>query len=143
MKFFLDENFPRPALAQLVSGDHSASHALDYFPPGTDDEKLFERAQRDGAIFITTDKDFFHTIPLAFARHGGAIVITLRKPNRAAMRSTGRTWTTALKSATCWTRSRLRELQGYAEKIRLRGQDRAGISLMVVTVAVRMASIIL
>jgi predicted nuclease of predicted toxin-antitoxin system len=83
MKFFLDENFPRPALTYLVSAGHSAAHALDYFPPGTDDEKLFERAQSDGAIFITTDKDFFHTIPLAFARHGGAIVITLRKPNRA------------------------------------------------------------
>jgi predicted nuclease of predicted toxin-antitoxin system len=83
MKFFLDENFPRPALIFLVSLGHSAAHALDYFPPGTADEKLFARAQSDGAIFITTDKDFFHTIPLAFARHGGAIVITLRKPNRA------------------------------------------------------------
>ena len=83
MKFFLDENFPRPALTYLVSAGHFATHALDSFQPGTDDEKLFERAQSDGAIFITTDKDFFHTIPLAFARHGGAIVITLRKPNRA------------------------------------------------------------
>jgi len=31
---------------------------------------------------VTTDKDFFHTIPLAFARHNGAIVITLHRPNR-------------------------------------------------------------
>jgi hypothetical protein len=28
-------------------------------------------------------KTFFHTIPLSFARHHGAIVFTLRKPNRA------------------------------------------------------------
>ena len=83
MKFFLDENFPRLALAQLVAAGHSASHALDSFPPGTADDKLFAHAQTDGAIFITTDKDFFHTIPLTFARHGGALVITLRKPNRA------------------------------------------------------------
>jgi predicted nuclease of predicted toxin-antitoxin system len=83
MKFFLDENFPRPALVQLVSTGHCAAHALDYFPPGTADEKLFAHAQAHGAIFITTDKDFFHAVPLAFARHGGAIVITLRKPNRA------------------------------------------------------------
>jgi predicted nuclease of predicted toxin-antitoxin system len=83
MKFFLDENFPRLALSQLVSAGHFASHAMDCFPPGTADDKLFAHAQSDGAIFITTDKDFFHTIPLAFARHGGAIVITLRKPNRA------------------------------------------------------------
>lgn len=83
MKFFLDENFPRPAIAQLVSAGHSASHTLDHFPPGTADDTLFDHARQSGAIFITTDKDFFHTIPLAFARHGGAIVITLRKPNRA------------------------------------------------------------
>ena len=82
MKFFLDENFPRPAISHLVAAGHSASHTLDYFSPGTADDKLFEHAQQVGAIFITTDKDFFHTIPLAFARHGVAIVITLRKPNR-------------------------------------------------------------
>ena len=46
------------------------------------DDKLFAHAQEQNAIFVTTDKDFFHTIPLSFARHHGAIVITLRKPNR-------------------------------------------------------------
>ena len=60
MKFFLDENFPRPAIAQLVSAGYSASHTLDHFPPGTADDKLFDHAQQAGAIFITTDKDFFH-----------------------------------------------------------------------------------
>jgi predicted nuclease of predicted toxin-antitoxin system len=83
MKFFLDENFPRPALTFLESVKHSASHALQYFPPGTPDTKLFAHAQEQNAVFITTDKDFFHTIPLAFQHHKGAIVITLRKPNRA------------------------------------------------------------
>jgi predicted nuclease of predicted toxin-antitoxin system len=82
MKFFLDENFPRPALTQLQSAGHSAIHALEIFPPGTADETLFAHAQSESAVFITTDKDFFHTIPLAFARHHGAIVITLRRPNR-------------------------------------------------------------
>jgi predicted nuclease of predicted toxin-antitoxin system len=83
MKFFLDENFPRPALAYLESNGHSASHSLAHFPPGTEDDRLFAHAQTHDAVFVTTDKDFFHTIPLAFARHSGAIVITLRKPNRA------------------------------------------------------------
>ncbi len=45
--------------------------------------ELFAHAQRQEAIFITTDKDFFHTVPLAFEHHHGSIVITLRKPNRA------------------------------------------------------------
>ena len=83
MRFFLDENFPRPAIAFLESAGHSASHALQTFPPGAADAKLFAYAQERKAIFVTTDKDFFHTVPLAFERHSGAIVITLRKPNRA------------------------------------------------------------
>jgi predicted nuclease of predicted toxin-antitoxin system len=82
MKFFLDENFPRPALTQLQSAGHSAAHALEIFPPGTPDDQLFAHAQKERAIFITTDKDFFHTVPLTFAKHHGAIVITLRRPNR-------------------------------------------------------------
>jgi len=83
MRFFLDENFPRTAPAFLESTGHSATHALQHFPPGTADAKLFAHAQEQRAVFVSTDKDFFHTIPLAFERHCGAIVITLRKPNRA------------------------------------------------------------
>jgi predicted nuclease of predicted toxin-antitoxin system len=83
MTFFLDENFPRSALDHLKSAGHAASHALDSFPQGTSDDKLVGCAQEMNAIFVTTDKDLFHTIPMSFARHRGAIVITLRKPNRA------------------------------------------------------------
>lgn len=83
MKFFLDENFPRPALNFLESAGHSASHALQHFPPGTADTKLFAHAQEQSAVFVTTDKDFFHTIPLEYEHHSGAIVITLRRANRA------------------------------------------------------------
>jgi predicted nuclease of predicted toxin-antitoxin system len=82
MKFFLDENFPRPALLKLQSAGHSGVHALEIFPPGTADEQLFTHAQQEQAVFITTDKDFYHTVPLAFSQHHGAIVITLRRPNR-------------------------------------------------------------
>jgi predicted nuclease of predicted toxin-antitoxin system len=82
MKFFLDENFPRSALLSLRSVGHIAVHTLEIFPPGTADDLLFTHAQQEQAVFITTDKDFYHTVPLAFARHHGAIVITLRRPNR-------------------------------------------------------------
>jgi predicted nuclease of predicted toxin-antitoxin system len=83
MKFFLDENFPRPAIKQLEAAGHVAAHALAIFPPGTADENLFAHAQTERAVFVTTDKDFFHTIPLTFEHHHGAIVITLRRANRA------------------------------------------------------------
>lgn len=82
MNFLLDENFPRPALVQLQLAGHTATHVLDSFPPGTADDRLFAHAQQVRAVFVTTDKDFFHTIPLAFAQHQGAIVITLHRPNR-------------------------------------------------------------
>lgn len=55
---------------------------MDFFSPGTADDRLFAHAQQQHAVFVTTDKDFFHTIPLAFEQHLGAIVITLRRPNR-------------------------------------------------------------
>ena|SRR6185437_3344023 len=85
MKFFLDENFPRAALDFLRNSAHSATHALDHFPPGTSDERLFAHAQTEAAIFISTDKDFFHTVPLTCPQHAGAIVITLHKANRDAL----------------------------------------------------------
>ena len=69
MNFFLDENFPRPAITLLESAGHSATHALQVFPPGIEDAKLFAEAQERKAIFVTTDKDFFHTIPLTFKQH--------------------------------------------------------------------------
>ena|ERR1700722_19813701 len=69
----------------LQAAGHQGSHALDSFPPGADDDKLFAHAQEKSAIFVTTDRDFFHTVPLAFARHSGAIVITLRKADRASL----------------------------------------------------------
>ena len=58
MKFFLDENFPRPALTSLQAAGHSAVHALEIFPPGTADDVLFAHAQQERAIFITTDRVF-------------------------------------------------------------------------------------
>jgi predicted nuclease of predicted toxin-antitoxin system len=85
MTFFLDENFPCPAQVWLKASGHAAKHALDIFPQGTADAELFARAQEERSIFVTTDKDFFHTIPLAFAHHHGAIVVALRRPNRAGL----------------------------------------------------------
>ncbi|RMD98462.1 MAG: hypothetical protein D6814_07525 [Calditrichaeota bacterium] len=46
------------------------------------DKKIFELAQEKEAIFLTTDKDFFHTIPFMYEKHRGIIIISLRQPNR-------------------------------------------------------------
>lgn len=55
---------------------------MQFFPPGTADDQLFAQAQQEAAVFVTTDRDFYHTVPLAFAQHHRAIIITLHRPNR-------------------------------------------------------------
>ena len=85
MRFFLDENFPRAAADLLTSAGHDCSRALEHFPAGARDNVLFAKAQELNAIFITTDRDFFHTVPWLHARHAGVIAITLAQPNRTAL----------------------------------------------------------
>lgn len=82
MNFLADQNFPRSSQAVLAEFGH-ASCDLNFDPnKGLSDEWLFEEAQCLKAVFLTTDKDFFHTIPLQHSKHFGAIVITLSQPNR-------------------------------------------------------------
>ena len=82
MKFLADQNFPLACKPLLEEFGHSVCD-LDYDPnTGLSDDWLFEEAQRQGAVFLTTDKDFFHTVPLLHPSHAGVIVITLARPNR-------------------------------------------------------------
>ena len=46
---------------------------------------MFRKAQDHAAILLTTDRDFFHTIPHRFDSHRGVVVIALRQPNRRAI----------------------------------------------------------
>ena len=85
MRFFLDENFPRAAEDVLISAGHECSRALQHFPAGAHDDELFAKAQELDAVFVTTDRDFFHTVPWLHARHAGVIAITLSQPNRARL----------------------------------------------------------
>ena len=85
MRFLLDENFPRAAVDELVQAGHECSRALDHFPRGASDEAIFAKAQEFGAILVTTDRDFFHTVPWVHETHAGVIAITLAQPNRAAL----------------------------------------------------------
>ena len=79
MKFILDENFPRPVFVLLEHCGHTAQSALEFLSKGSDDTEVFRVAQ---AILVTTDKDFFHTVPLLHKEHVGVIVIALHQPNR-------------------------------------------------------------
>lgn len=46
---------------------------------GMEDEQLWERAQREGRLMITTDKGFVRYRDLA---HNGILIVRLRQPNR-------------------------------------------------------------
>jgi len=85
MNFFLDENFPVTASKLLDEFEHRCFRILDFEPQGSDDKTVFERAQAMDAVLLSTDKDFFHTVPFLFARHSGVIVIALKQPNRRAI----------------------------------------------------------
>ena len=82
MKFFLDENFPKAAVTLLESRGHEVWDLRGTSREGVDDQAIFELAQTNAAIFLTTDRDFFHTIPHLYSAHHGVVVISLRQPNR-------------------------------------------------------------
>lgn len=85
MTFLLDENFTVSAVEFLTGKGHVALKVLDFGEPGLADREIFALAQKKQAVLLTTDRDFFHTIPHLFASHHGVIVIALRQPNRAAI----------------------------------------------------------
>jgi len=87
MKFFLDENFPKSAEKYLFSKGHTVFDIRGSSEEGIDDLQIFHLAQQKQAIFLTTDRDFFHTIPNLFPDHYGIVVIALRQPNREAILS--------------------------------------------------------
>jgi len=85
MRFFLDENFPKTAARLLAERGHETLDVRGTENEGADDGDLFLLAQKSPAVFLTTDKDFFHTIPHVYPRHAGVVVVALRQPNRKSI----------------------------------------------------------
>lgn len=85
LTILLDENFPSSARAFLESQGYSILDIRGTDREGCDDKALFTYAQENNAVLLTTDKDFFHTVPLLFPEHHGIVVIALRKPNSMAI----------------------------------------------------------
>ena len=82
MTFLLDENFPKSAIDLLRFRGHDAIDIRDAGLVGADDGVVFDMAQDLKAVLLTTDRDFFHTIPHLYSEHFGVIVVALRQPNR-------------------------------------------------------------
>jgi predicted nuclease of predicted toxin-antitoxin system len=85
MKFLLDENFPKAAGDFLSNLGHEVFDFRGTTLEGMKDDAVFAMAQRQEAVLLTTDRDFFHTITHLYEEHCGVIVIALRQPNRKAI----------------------------------------------------------
>lgn len=82
MRFFFDENFPKAAALLITARGHECIDIRGTKQEGAADDAIFHLAQEQGAVFLTTDRDFFHTIPLLVRDHHGVVVVALRQPNR-------------------------------------------------------------
>ena len=81
MNVFLDENFPGKAREFLESRGFKVFDIRGTNQEGMKDADLFKLSQHHQAVFLTTDKDFFHTIPFLFPKHHGIVVVALKRPN--------------------------------------------------------------
>ena len=85
MRILLDENFPKSAADVIAAAAHEVISFADVCEFGADDEEVFVCAQKLGAVILTSDRDFYHTVPLIHPEHCGIIVVALRQPNRKAI----------------------------------------------------------
>ncbi len=85
MNFLLDENFPKSSVAFLQDQGHTVFDYRGTSEEGADDARVFQLAQKHQAVILTTDRDFYHTVPVQHLHHCGVVVIALRQPNRKAI----------------------------------------------------------
>jgi predicted nuclease of predicted toxin-antitoxin system len=83
MKFFMDENFPKKALEICSHKGYLCSDIRGSNLEGISDVEIFALAQKNESMFLTTDRDFFHTIHMSHRPHFGIVVIALAQPNSA------------------------------------------------------------
>jgi predicted nuclease of predicted toxin-antitoxin system len=81
MKFFLDENFPKKAIELLEKRNFEIIDIRGTKKEGLDDNKIFDLAKKSKSVFLTTDKDFYHTIHFTSQPHFGIVVIAISQPN--------------------------------------------------------------
>ncbi len=86
MNVFVDENIPLSIIQLLKSAGYTVWDLRNTEHQGLEDDKVFQLAQGKSAFFVTTDKDFFHTVPWNFSSHCGVAILALRQPNTHTLR---------------------------------------------------------
>jgi predicted nuclease of predicted toxin-antitoxin system len=79
MNILVDENIPRITVLTLRNMGHAVLDIRGTPHEGALDDILWERAQREGRLLITTDKWFTQ---LRGRPHYGVLIVRLRQPNR-------------------------------------------------------------
>jgi predicted nuclease of predicted toxin-antitoxin system len=77
MRFLLDANMPRSALAVLASLGHDAEFARDIGSANAPDSQIAARARSSGAALITRDVDFADVRHYPPADYQGIVVLRL------------------------------------------------------------------
>ena len=81
MNVLIDENFPKDSAEYLRKNGFEVFDIRGTDMEGLCDADIFNYAKNIEAVFLTTDKDFYHTIHFTHKPHYGIIVIALSQPN--------------------------------------------------------------
>ncbi|MDI6779773.1 MAG: DUF5615 family PIN-like protein [Bacteroidota bacterium] len=79
MKILVDENIPLMTVKELRMRAHDVRDIRGSKDEGLYDKQLWEIAQQEDRLFITTDKSFAQYRGFS---HSGILIIRLRQPNR-------------------------------------------------------------
>jgi predicted nuclease of predicted toxin-antitoxin system len=85
MIFLLNENFPKAAGDLLEKLGHVCFDFWGTECEGIDDNQVVQMAKNRGAVILTTDRDFYHSLHLQYPDHAGVVVVALKQPNRSAI----------------------------------------------------------
>lgn len=79
MRILVDENIPRLTVEALVDLGHNVRDVRGTAAEGVSDQDLWEIAQAEQRLLVTTDKGFFAH---RYSEHAGILIVRLRQPNR-------------------------------------------------------------
>ena len=84
MKILVDENIPLATVRALRGQGHDVLDIRGTTDEGIPDYALWDMAQREERLLITTDKGFVHNREQL---HHGILIIRLRQPNRRKLQN--------------------------------------------------------
>ena len=82
MKILVDENIPRMTVLALRAADHDVLDLRGTPEEGCPDQAVWDRAQSEGRVLITTDRGFgLHRLE----HHSGVLIVRLARPIRQGL----------------------------------------------------------